>query len=196
MNIKQSIMNNGQELLTGQLVRLAAIDAEKDAEAFARWELESEYMRQLDSGPHRPHSVKRIKEGIEKEQNEDPNTLAFSVLTLADDNLIGFVAFDGINWQHGDTFVAIGIGNPAFRGNGYGTDAMRVMLRYGFMELNLARVQLNTFSYNERAIKSYLRVGFVVEGQQRGMLLRDGQRWDFVYMSVLRDEWLAKNNDQ
>ena len=69
----------------------------------------------------------------------------------------------------------------------------RVMLRYGFEELNLYRVQLDVFSYNDRAIKSYLKVGFVVEGRMRGMLLRDGQRWDFVYMSVLRDEWLAAN---
>ncbi len=187
-------MTDDKNILTGQLVRLTATNAEADASVFARWDVDAEYMRQLDSGPHRPHPVNRIKEGIEKEQQEAPSTIAFSVRTLADDKLIGFVAFDGINWQHGDTFVAIGIGEPAYRGNGYGTDAMRTLLRYGFMELNLARIQLNTFSYNERAIKSYLKAGFVVEGRQRGMLLRDGCRWDVVYMSVLCNEWLATNN--
>ena len=179
-------------LLTGQLVRLVAHNAETDAEALARWDVDSEYMRQLDSGPQVPGRARKIKEAIEKEQSEDPNTIAFSVRSLADDRFIGFVAFDGINWQHGETFVAIGIGDPAYRGNGYGTDAMRVMLRYGFMELNLNRIQLDAFSYNERAIKSYLKAGFVMEGRQRGMLLRNGQRWDFVYMSVLRDEWLKR----
>ena len=179
-------------LLTGQLVRLVAMNAETDAEVFARWDVDTEYMRQLDSGPHLPNRAKKVREGIEKEQSEDPNTIAFSVRTLADDRLIGFVAFDGINWQHGETFVAIGIGDPAYRGNGYGTDAMRVMLRYGFMELNLNRIQLDAFSYNERAIKSYLKAGFVEEGRQRGMLLRNGQRWDFVYMGVLRDEWIKR----
>ena len=89
--------------------------------------------------------------------------------------------------------MGIGIGDPAYRGNGYGTDAMRVMLRYAFRELNLYRVQLNVFSCNERAIKSYLKAGFIVEGRQRGMLLRDGRRWDFIYMSVLRDEWKERN---
>jgi L-threonylcarbamoyladenylate synthase len=174
----------------------AWLRAPADAAAFARWEVDAEYMRQLDSGPHQPHRVQRIKEGIEKEQQEDPHTIGFSVHTLADDKLIGFVAFDGISWQHGDTFVAIGIGDPAYRGNGYGTDAMRVMLRYGFLELNLQRVQLNVFSYNERAIKSYCKAGFIIEGCMRGMLRRDGQRWDFVYMSVLRAEWMTLNNDQ
>jgi RimJ/RimL family protein N-acetyltransferase len=184
------------DLLTGRLVRLTALDPEKDVEAIARWDLDSEYMRQLDGGAHHPARARKIREEVEKTQNEDPNTLEFAVRTLADDRLIGFVAFDGIDWRHGDTFVAIGIGEVAYRGNGYGTDAMRVLLRYGFMELNLYRIQLDAFSYNERAIKSYLKAGFVEEGRQRGMLLRNGQRWDFVYMSVLRDEWLAKNNDQ
>ncbi len=184
------------DLLTGKLVRLAALNAEADAEAVARWDVDSEYMRQLDSDPHVPSRAKKIREAIEKEQSENPNAIAFSMRTLTNDQLIGFVAFDGISWRHGDTFVAIGIGAPAYRGNGYGTDAMRVMLRYGFRELNLYRVQLDTYSYNERAIKSYLKVGFTIEGRQRGMLRRDGQRWDFVYMSVLRDEWLTLDNDQ
>jgi RimJ/RimL family protein N-acetyltransferase len=183
------------DLFTGELVRLVALNAEVDAEAFARWDVDSAYMRQLDSGPHVPDRAKKIREAIEKEQGEDPHTLAFSVRTLADDRMIGFVAFDGINWQHGNTFVAIGIGDPAYRGNGYGTDAMRVMLRYGFMELNLQRIQLDAFSYNERAIKSYLKAGFVEEGRQRGMLLRDGRRWDFIYMGILREEWLVRNHE-
>jgi RimJ/RimL family protein N-acetyltransferase len=180
------------DLLTGKQVRLTALDPEKDVEAIARWDLDSEYMRQLDGGAHHPARARKIREEIEKTQNDDPDTLEFAVRTLADDRLIGFVAFDGIDWRNGDTFVAIGIGDQAYRGNGYGTDAMRVMLRCGFMELNLYRIQLDAFSYNERAIRSYLKAGFVEEGRQRGMLLRDGQHWDLVYMSVLRDEWLKR----
>ncbi len=192
MNTDQSALADSPDLLTGRLVCLAALNAEADAAAFARWDLDSEYLRQLGSLPHFPNRAKKIQEDIAKDQNEDQNLVLFSVRTLGTDQLIGFVALDGISWPQGDAFVAIGIGDPAYRGNGYGTDAMRVMLRYAFMELNLYRVQLNVFSYNERAIKSYLKAGFVIEGQQRGMMLRNGQRWDFVYMSVLRDEWLKR----
>jgi RimJ/RimL family protein N-acetyltransferase len=180
-------------LLIGQMVKLTAIDAGKDAEAFARWDADAEYMRQLDSGPQRPNRAQKIREAIEKQQGEEPRTLEFAVRTLTDDRLIGFVAFDGIDWRHGDTFVAIGIGEPAYRGRGYGTDAMRRLLRYGFTELNLCRIQLNVFSYNERAMQSYRKVGFVEEGRQRGILLRDGQRWDLIYMSLLRAEWQEQN---
>jgi RimJ/RimL family protein N-acetyltransferase len=195
MSNEQLAMGNDQGLLVGRLVRLVAVNSEKDAEAIARWDVDSEYMRQLSSRAQLPSQAKKIKEYIEKEQIDDPRTIAFAVRTLADDRMIGFVAFDGIDWPHSAAFVAIGIGDPAYRGNGYGTDAMRVMLRYGFQELNLYRVQLNTFSYNERAVKSYLKAGFVSEGLQRGMLLRDGQRWDYIYMGLLRDEWLTLTNE-
>ncbi len=181
-------------LLTGQLVRLAALNAEEAVEAFARWGVDTEFGRQLNISTRPPNRPQQIQLFLEKEQSEDPTAISFSVRTLADDRMIGFVVFDGINWQHGDTFVAIGVGDPDYRGRGYGTDAMRVMLRFGFQELNLHRIQLNAFSYNERAIKSYLKAGFVLEGRARGMLLRDGQRWDFVYMGVLRKEWLALND--
>ncbi len=88
--------------------------------------------------------------------------------------------------------MAIALGERKFWGNGYGTDAMRVMLRYAFNELNLSRVGLIVFEYNPRAIRSYEKVGFIPEGRVRGAMLRDGKRWDFLYMGILREEWLAK----
>ena len=177
-------------LLQGELVRLVAASAEKDAELLARWSRDSEYARQLDSDPARLQSVKHAKEDIQKwMENESPENFGFMIRTLADDRLIGFIGLDGIRWTHGDTFVGIGIGDPEYRGNGYGTDAMRVILHYAFTELNLHRVSLDVFEYNPRAIRSYEKAGFVVEGRQRQALNRDGRRWDVIYMGILREEW-------
>jgi len=50
-------------------------------------------------------------------------------------------------------------------------------------------VSLDVFEYNPRAIRSYEKAGFVVEGRQRQVLNRDGRRWDDVYMGILRQEW-------
>jgi RimJ/RimL family protein N-acetyltransferase len=94
-----------------------------------------------------------------------------------------------VQWTHGDTFVGIGIGEPDYRGKGYGTDAMRVILRFAFMELNLHRVSLDVFEYNPRAIRSYEKAGFVIEGRKRRVVNRDGRRWDDIYMGILREEW-------
>ncbi len=62
-------------------------------------------------------------------------------------------------------------------------------LRFAFTELNLRRVTLDVFEYNPRAMRSYEKAGFVVEGRMRGMLKREGKRWDLVFMGILRDEW-------
>jgi RimJ/RimL family protein N-acetyltransferase len=177
-------------LLQGQLVRLVAANSEKDAELLAQWSRDSEYRRLLDTDPASPHSVKQAKEEILKwMEHEQPNSFGFMIRTLADDRVIGFVGLDGIGWTHGDCFVGIGIGDPEYRGNGYGTDAMRVILRYAFTELNLHRVSLDVFEYNLRAIRSYEKAGFVVEGRARQFLNRDGRRWDLIFMGILREEW-------
>lgn len=175
-------------LFHGALVRLAAWDNAAAAEAIARWSLDSEYRRLEDSGPARPLLNRHLREKME---GSEPHGIAFGFLirTLADDRLIGATDIAVTQWTHGDAFVGIGIGEPADRGKGYGTDAMQVMLRYAFHELNLHRVSLSVYEYNPRAIRSYEKAGFVVEGCTRQWLNREGRRWDMIYMGILREEW-------
>jgi RimJ/RimL family protein N-acetyltransferase len=86
------------------------------------------------------------------------------------------------------------IGERDYWGKGYGTDALRVLLRYAFDELNLHRVSLSVLEGNERAMRSYQKCGFRYEGRQRQVWAYDGRRWDEIYMGLLRDEWHALNN--
>jgi len=99
-------------------------------------------------------------------------------------------------WTHGDGWIGLGLGEREDWGKGYGTDAMRVMLRFAFTELNLYRVSLDVFEYNPRAIRSYEKAGFVFEGRMRQWMRRDGRRWDFVYMGILREEWERVSGQQ
>lgn len=73
---------------------------------------------------------------------------------------------------------------------------MRLMVRYGFLELNLNRITLDVFEYNPRAIQCYLKAGFKEEGRERQWLYRAGKRWDLVYMGILKDEWFAAHQDE
>jgi ribosomal-protein-alanine N-acetyltransferase len=90
---------------------------------------------------------------------------------------------------------AIGIFNPATWGLGLGTEATRLVLRYGFATLGLHRIDLRVLAYNERAIASYKKCGFVVEGVERDSALVAGEWHDDVIMSVLEHEYrkLAKH---
>ena len=177
-------------LFEGHLVRLSSENPQVMAEAFARWNQNSEYFRLLDSDPAHLWSANKFKEFLEKDLDSAlPINLLFSIRTLENDKLIGFIAFDGINWTDRDSYVAIGIGEQDFWNKGYGSDAMRLMLRYGFTELNLHRVSLNVYAYNLRGIRSYEKCGFKPEGRIREFVLRDGQRSDMLHMGILRDDW-------
>ncbi len=90
--------------------------------------------------------------------------------------------------------MGISIGDPKDWGKGYGTDAMRILLRYAFIELNLHQVTLLVFEYNPRAIRSYEKAGFRVRGRMRKVVNRDGRRWDAIAMSIIRQEWNAQNS--
>jgi RimJ/RimL family protein N-acetyltransferase len=184
-------------LFTGELVRLVAPDPEVAAGLFSRWGQDSEYLRLLDNDPARMFSAKKIKEWLEKDfvEAEPADNFLFMIRTLAEERLIGFVGLDGIRWNHGNSYVGIGLGEREYWGKGYGTDAMRLVLRYAFAELNLHRVSLTVFEYNPRAIRSYKKAGFVVEGRARQFLNRDGHRWDLIYMGILREEWERARGD-
>lgn len=180
--------------LRGERVRLTMEDAKTLAQYYSRWSRNSELYRLMDSGITRPQSIKASEKGFEEFLESKPNerSFFFSVRTLADDRLIGDVGLEIVGWAHGEAFVGIGLGEPEFWGKGYGTDAMWVVLRYAFDELNLRRVSLNTFEYNPRAVRSYEKVGFRHEGAVRGWLLREGRRWDVTFMGILREEWQAE----
>jgi RimJ/RimL family protein N-acetyltransferase len=179
-----------EDLFSGQQTRLTAEDPEIMAKAFARWNLDSEYLRLLDSDPPRLWSEKQFKDWFEKElEKNDPNDFFFMIRPLDDEQPIGFTGLFDLHWNHGDALVAIALGDRTYWGNGYGTDAMRILLRYAFIELNLRRVTLIVFDYNPRARRSYEKCGFVHEGTVRGVLQREGRRWDWHFMGILRQEW-------
>ncbi len=181
-----------KDVLTGKFVRLSAFDPEEMGKAFARWNMNSEYVRLLNSSALPMRSAKSNAKRLE--ENIVESSLAsydFSIRTLADDKLIGELGLEVVDWVGRDAFVGLGIGETEYWNKGYGTDIMNVLLRYAFTEINLRRVSLTVFEYNPRAIRSYEKAGFRREGQLRNLLNRAGRRWNEIYMGILREEWMA-----
>jgi RimJ/RimL family protein N-acetyltransferase len=177
-------------LFHGSLVRLTAEDPEPAAKFLAQTARDSEYTRLLDTDPRRMWSATKIQSWIENDLgNRREDFYYFLIRSLAEDRLIGFLNLYALSGQHGDTWLGIGLGDRSYWGKGYGTDAVRVILRYAFSELNLRRVSLAVFAYNERAVKAYQKAGFQEEGRLRRYIARDGQRHDYIVMGVLREEW-------
>ena len=182
-----------RDLFRGELVRLTAEDPETIAKSEVRWQRDTELGRLLDSAPVHLFSEKGIREWTEKRFEEiKPERHSFSVRTLAEDKLIGFFGIY-VELIHSEAWVGIGIGERDFWSKGYGTDMMKLCLRYAFMELGVQRMSLGLHSYNERALRSYEKAGFQLEGRTRQDILREGKRTDTLWMGILREEWMQQN---
>ena len=122
--------------------------------------------------------------------NKDFGGAGFSIVARDDDALIGHVALFGAHVPTRAATLAIVVG-PEHWSRGMGTDALRVMVRYGFEELGLNRIGLGVWAFNDRAIAAYRKVGFVEEGRRRQMTFHAGEFHDEVVMGLLRSEWKA-----
>jgi RimJ/RimL family protein N-acetyltransferase len=176
-------------LLHGPRVRLAAMSPD-DAREIARWHQDAEFLRLFDARPAYPRGEAELLRWLEDRQKED-GAFIFAVRPLDSDELIGSVELEGILWPHRHAWLSIAIGNLAWRGQGYGAEALGLALGFAFDELNLHRVQLTVFSYNQVAIALYEKLGFSREGVYREHLRRDGTWHDMYLYGLLRREWEA-----
>jgi len=176
------------EALTGELVVLRRHNPANLA-AFRRWYGDAEVARltRYQDGPMRADEIDRFFAARVVGQD----SLALAVHLRSSGRLIGTCAFSQLDGDNGSALFHITIGEKDCWGKGFGTEATRLMLGHAFENLGLHRVGLTVFTFNERAIKAYRKVGFLVEGRARDAILRDGRYWDEVAMSILEPEWRA-----
>jgi RimJ/RimL family protein N-acetyltransferase len=118
-----------------------------------------------------------------------PDAMAMAIHERVGDRLVGTCAFSQLDGDNGSALYHITIGEKDAWGQGYGTEATKLMLDHAFGTLGLHRVALYVFEFNERAIRAYRRCGFVLEGRSRESIHRDGRWWDELAMSVLESDW-------
>lgn len=175
-------------LFSGHLVHLAALNPEAEAETVSRWTRDSELLRLMSLSPPQPLSISAARADQER-RAANADFFGFTIHALADDRLLGFINLQSPAWTHGEAFMGINLGERQDWGQGYGTDALKVLLRYAFTELNLHRVSLGVLADNTRAIRSYEKAGFVIEGHYRQSVRRDGRWQDVVSMGLLKTDW-------
>jgi RimJ/RimL family protein N-acetyltransferase len=181
----------GNELLRGEQVYLARPTPEAVA-VIAGWSHDVEYYRLLRRGLVYPGDTVTEYQQWFADMVKEQSGFPFAI-HRSDGTVIGFLALWEIFWQARHCSLVIGL-DPALRGRGYGTDAVRVALKYAFLELNLNRVGLDVMSYNDAGIRAYTKVGFTHEGIRRAVVYRDGVYYDIQLMGMLRSEWEALYN--
>ena len=107
--------------------------------------------------------------------------------------IVGNCGLFNIDWRCRSAEVGIFIGEKGLWNQGYGSEAMRLLLKHGFETLNLNRISLDVYETNPRAIRAYEKAGYVLEGRKRQAMVKNGRYIDVLLMSVLRSEWLERN---
>ncbi|ADL06819.1 GNAT family N-acetyltransferase [Thermosediminibacter oceani] len=179
-------------MFTGEKVRLRAYRKE-DLEKALQFINDPEVKRFLAPGIPFPLTESDEEKFISKQSGFNTDAYSFAIETL-EGEYIGGCGINSTDWKNSVAVVGIFIGNKDYWGKGYGTDAMRVLLRFIFEQMNINKVKLFVYDFNKRAIRCYEKCGFKVEGVLRQEIYRDGRYHDELAMGILRSEWFGAGN--
>ncbi len=175
-------------LFTGKNVRLRA-EAKADVAKLVAIRNEEEVIKNLSTFIPFPGSVDVGEYWFNEHLKERRSNDVHFVIELLDGTVIGACGTMNTNWKNSYTTVYIFIGGAEQRSKGYGSEALGLLVSYIFEEMNLNKVRLFVFGFNKRAVRSYEKVGFKLEGTLRQELYRCGQYNDVYQMSILKREY-------
>jgi len=171
------------EKMPGKHVYLSPMN-EEDVETYTKWMNNREITDNLGS------STMVFSEEAERNWvEENSGEYLFAIVERGSDRLIGNCGIHAVSHTFQRAELGIFIGEEADRGKGYGKEVLSLLLEYCFDTLNLHNVMLKVFSFNERAIHTYKRVGFKEIGRRREAYFAKGKFWDDIYMDILKDEF-------
>jgi RimJ/RimL family protein N-acetyltransferase len=163
--------------------------SEDDAEKWAEWFNDLEVTIPLGDEAYIPTSVSKERKTITDLLASGAHV--FSIVDLKSDELIGRCMLFGVNLIDRAAKLGIVIGEKSYWNQGFGQDAMKLLLDYGFNLLNLHNIMLGVFAYNKAAIKCYKNVGFKEVGTRREVRIIGGKKYDMLYMDILEDEYTS-----
>lgn len=178
----------GRTLLVGEHVRLRAL-RDDDLPELEAWWGDPEWQPLQQPGV-RPRPAGAAAELFRSwSANDSPTSVGFSIESRSTGALVGHTTLYGASLPVRDADFTILLG-PENVGRGLGPDAVRLMVRYGFLAMGLNRIELRVTAYNSRARHAYAAAGFVQEGVRREAVFFDGELADEVLMAVLRRDWI------
>ena len=174
--------------ISGEKVALGPIQKSMIS-SFVKWENDFA-VSSMSGDPLRPVSREKIEARYTRRlHDENPGFIEFAIFEQASMQVIGSTELRSIDKMHRTAEYSIVIGDKSYWGKGYGTETTILMLDYAFSVLGLHNVLLNTFGYNERAIRAYTRAGFRVMGRQRESVRLGDQVYDMIFMDCLATEF-------
>ena len=179
----------GRTVLTGEQVRLRPLE-ERDLGVLEGWWADPEW-QVFQQQTIRPQPAGPVQDLFRRwSTNDSGSGVGFSIESLETERLVGHVTLWGAALPARSATLGILIG-PDHVGRGHGTDAVRVVARYGFRVMGLHRIGLAVAAFNGRGRRAYEKAGFRVEGVRREAVFLDGSFTDEVLMGLLEQDWSA-----
>jgi RimJ/RimL family protein N-acetyltransferase len=172
--------------LIGKVIYLRPFDPVVDSKLTVAWFNDQEVTRFMTR--YLPITLPE-QEAFLRSSAGSPTDVALGIVEKASDRLVGALGLHRIDWRNRHACMGITIGDKSCWGKGYGTESTSLLVEHSFLVLNLNRIWLEVYEYNDRARRVYEKLGFRVEGRQRQHQFRDGRYWDTLIMGVLREEW-------
>lgn len=173
-----------QLVVTGERVGLGPLRADL-LPVYQRWVNDLEVSRGL--GMRQVLTEEGERAWYQEFSRADPSRVSFTVYDLDDLAPVGTTSLFEIDPHNGTATFGIMIGER--RGRGFGTEATRLMLEWGFTVLALYNIELRVWAWNQQAIRAYTRAGFRETGRRRGGAVSMGRRFDTVYMDAIAPEF-------
>lgn len=130
------------------------------------------------------------KQWYQNYMNNRTNTVKLAIVSVSEDDILGLVSLTNIDYISRKGEFNIMIGREDNKGKGIGTFATLGMLRHGFMNMNLHRIELSVLDMNSRAKHLYEKCGFKYEGKKREATYKSGEYLDVCQYSILKKEFL------
>jgi RimJ/RimL family protein N-acetyltransferase len=178
--------------LLGSTIYLRPIELE-DAATVATW-LNDPEVRHFLRG--RLPLTRFAEEAFLRRISESDNDFVVGIVVREKDQFIGVLGLHQLDNRNRHAKFGITLGDKNCWNKGYGTEATTVILRFAFQTLNLNRVWLHVYEFNERAQHVYEKIGFRTEGRMRQDTFREGRYWDTIVMGLLSDEWTARQQGE
>lgn len=185
----QEIIEYRRSIFNGNKIKLRGITEEDKKKLAKIWNEESVLIGNRASiiPTYESNDVSKLEEWG---ANKDYSGFGLSIVDQ-EDNLVGLITLFGIMLPHMVGTIAIMI-SEKYQNFGYGQEALLKGLELAFKEYNCHKVELYVYSYNDRAIHVYEKLGFVVEGRKRECIYKNGKYYDIVNMGILRSEYLIE----
>jgi RimJ/RimL family protein N-acetyltransferase len=171
-------------MIAGEHVILRAFERD-DAERCYRWMNDPTIVRTLKS--RYPIAFQNEMEWLDRAMHASVNERHFAIERRDDRAHIGNASIHDIDWVSRVASFGLFIGEPSAWNRGFGSDAIGTLVRFAFEEMNLQKLHINVFDYNERAKHVLEAHGFVQEGRLAREFFREGTYHDIVILSIFRD---------